>query len=137
MDARLDRVIELLEDSDDDTTVGTSVRLPTKLRDAAALAAEMGITGSTTELTIQGLRDWLEAHVQRMILDAHYKEYPEARPTLAEIALVAAEMDGDPLAQQPELIQRAADEILAIKRFPDPDDVLLYAAGLASGLAAS
>jgi len=51
---------------------------------------------------------------------------------LAEIALAAAEIDGNPLAAQPDLIRRAAQEIRAIKDDPAPDDVLLYAAGLAA-----
>jgi hypothetical protein len=36
------------------------------------------------------------------------------------------------LAARPELIRRAAQEIRAIKDDPLPDDVLLYAAGLAA-----
>ena len=44
---------------DDDTgeTIGTSIRLPANLRDAAAVATQMGLTSSTSELTVRGLRD--------------------------------------------------------------------------------
>lgn len=78
------------------------------------------------------MRDTLEAFTQRAVLDAHYRDHPEARPDLAEVALAAAEIDGNPFAARPELIRRAAKEIRAIKDDPAPDDVLLYAAGLAA-----
>lgn len=131
MDRRLRRLVELLDEVGEET-VNTSVRLPIRLRDAAAVAADMGLASSTSELTVRGLRDTLEAYAQRAVLDAHYRAHPEARPDLAEIALAAAEIDGNPLAAQPDLIRRAAQEIRAIKDDPAPDDVLLYAAGLAA-----
>ena len=131
MDRRLRRLVELLDEVGEQT-VNTSVRLPVRLRDAASVVADMGLASSTTELTVRGLRDTLEAFTQRAVLDAHYRVYPEARPDLAEIALAAAEIDGNPLADRPELIRRAAQEIRAIKDDPAPDDVLLYAAGLAA-----
>jgi hypothetical protein len=42
MDQRLERLLDLL-DADGADSVGTSVRLPTHLRDAAAVAADMGL----------------------------------------------------------------------------------------------
>lgn len=134
VDRRLKRLLDLLDATGDDT-VNTSVRLPSRLRDAAALAAAMGLAGSTTELTVKGLRDTLEAFAQRAVLDAHYRAHPAARPDLAEVAQAAAELDGNPLAARPELIRRAADAVAALKPDPDPDDVLLYAAGLADAAA--
>jgi hypothetical protein len=41
-------------------------------------------------------------------------------------------LDGDPLAGQPALIGRAAKEIVALRPAATADDVLIYAAGLAS-----
>jgi len=73
-----------------------------------AVAAEMGLASSTTELTVRGLRDTLEALAQRAVLDAHYRAHPEVRPSLAEWPWRAAELDGNPLAGRPELIRRAA-----------------------------
>ena len=134
MDRRLKKLLDLL-DSDGNETVGTSVRLPTNLRDAAAVATAMGLGGSATELTVRGLRDALDAFAQRALLDAHYRMHPDARPDLAEIALAAAELDGNPLAGRPDLIRRAADEIVAWRDDPSADDVLLYAAGLAAAVA--
>lgn len=134
MDRRLKRLLDLLDATGEDT-VNTSVRLPAGLRDAAALATAMGLAGSATELTIKGLRDTLEAFAQRAVLDAHYREYPAARPDLAEAALATAEIDGNPLAEHPELIRRAAEAVQALKAGAEPDDVLLYAAGLADAAA--
>ena len=131
MDQRLVQLLDLLDRSEKET-VGTSVRVPLPLRDAAVLAAQMGLADSTTDLTVRGLRDQLEAVVQRAVLDAHYRNHPEVRPDLAEIALVAAEMAGNPLAERPDLIRRAASEITRLSENPTPHEVLLYAAGLAA-----
>lgn len=134
MDARLTRLLDLL-DADGGETVGTSIRIPTALRDAAVVATDLGLAPSTTDLTVRGLRGALEAFAQRAVLDAHYEEYPEARPDLAEIALATAEMEGNPLADSPELIRRAAEGVRRILEDPRPDDVLVYAAGLAAAAA--
>jgi hypothetical protein len=69
-------------------------------------------------LTVRGLRDVLEAFAQRAVLDAHYQSYPEARPDLAEVALATAQIDGSPLANRPDLVRRAAEEIGAVKDHP-------------------
>jgi hypothetical protein len=126
-------MVELLT-SGREETVGTSVRIPIDLRDAAAIASDLGLAGSITELTVRGLRDRLDAITQRAALDEHYQEYPEARPTLAEVALATAQLDGDPLKDHPELIERAATELLAKMNDPTPDQVLAYAGGLASAM---
>lgn len=130
-DSDLSRLLDLL-DAYGEETVGTSVRMPVALRDAAVLASQMGLAESTTELTVRGLRDHLEAVAQRAVLDAHYRDHPQVRPDLAEVALVAAAMEGNPLAQRPELIRRAASEVRLLSEDPTPGDVLLYAAGLAA-----
>jgi hypothetical protein len=128
----LERLLDLLDDEGSDETIGTSVRLPVNLREAAVIASQLGLTGSTTELTVRALRDTLEAFAQQAVLDAHYAAHPELRPDLAEVALAAAELDGNPLANRPDLVRRAAAEVGSIKDDPDADDVLLYAAGLAA-----
>ena len=133
VEEHLARMIELLEGSRDET-VGTSVRIPIDLRDAAAMAADLGLAGSITELTVEGLRDRLDAIAMRAALDEHYRQHPEARPSLAEVALAGAHMDGNRLKDRPELIERAATKLVELKEDPHPDDVLTYAAGLAEGL---
>ena len=61
------------------------------------------------------------------VLERHFEEYPEIRPTLADLAIAAADIDGHPLRERPELIRKAAAEIEP--RHPDayPEDVLLWA----------
>ncbi len=73
------------------------------------------------------LRSALEAAVMRAALDEHYAQFPETRPDLAEIAIATAELDGNPLAADPDRIRRAAAEIAAAHPHPEPEDVLLWA----------
>ena len=123
----LDRINALL-DADDESTVNTSMRLPIVLRDAAALAVEhLHVAASTTTLTATALRAALETAVMGAALEAHFAQHPAARPTLAEVAQALAAQDGSPLADQPELLEQAAAEILARHPDADADDVLLWA----------
>ena len=123
----IERISQLL-DSDMTKTSNTSMRIPTALREAAALAAkELKAAPSATALTTMALRSALEAAVMRAALDEHYAQYPEARPDLADIAIAAAELDGNPLAADPDRIRRAATEIAAARPNPEPEDVLLWA----------
>jgi hypothetical protein len=123
----IDRINVLLDSADPNTT-NTSMRIPTALRDAAALAVdELGAAPSTTALTTTALRSALEAVVMQAALDRHYDQHPTARPTLADLAIAAAELDGHPLAKRPGVLRKAAAEIIG--RHPDAhaDDVLLWA----------
>jgi len=123
----LDEINDLL-DADDDSTVNTSMRLPSALRDAAALAVEhLGVAPSTTNLTVGALRSALETAVMAAALEAHYREHPDARPLLAEIAFALAAQDGSPLADRPDIIERAAADVVARHPAADADDVLLWA----------
>src|SRR3984893_9019955 len=123
----IERISQLL-DSDITETSNTSMRMPTALREAAALAAkELNAAPSATALTTMALRSALEAAVMRAALDDHYAQYPEARPDLADIAIATAELDGNPLATDPDRIRRAAAEIAAARVHPEPEDVLLWA----------
>ncbi len=122
----IDRINELLDSTDPETT-NTSMRIPKALREAAALAvSELGIAPSATVLAANALRTMLEGVVVQAVLERHFEEYPELRPSLADLAIAAAEIDGNPLAQQPALIRRAAAEVQ--RRHPDayPEDVLLW-----------
>jgi hypothetical protein len=134
MDGRLERLLDLLDQGSGEA-VGTSIRLPANLRDAAALATELGLVSSTSEPTVQGLRDVLEARAQRAILDAHYAANPAVRPGLAEIALATAEIDGNPLMNEPERVRDAARAVIRMKDDATADDVLMYAAGLSAAAA--
>lgn len=123
----LDRLNALL-DAEDGTTVNTSMRLPVALRDAAAVAVEeLGLAASTTMLTATALRSVLETAVMQAALEAHYQDHPEARPGLTDVALALAEQTGSPLADRPDLVRAAAEQVA--RRRPDADahDVLLWA----------
>ncbi|HET9256896.1 MAG TPA: hypothetical protein VFO16_17110 [Pseudonocardiaceae bacterium] len=123
----LDKLNELL-DSEDGSTVNTSMRLPSALREATALAVEqLGVAPSTTTFTTAALRRALETAVMEAALEAHYGQYPAARPSLAEVALALAAQDRSALADQPHLIERAAAEVAARYPHADADDVLLWA----------
>lgn len=120
--------IGILLDAKDDRTVGTSMRIPQSLRDAAALAVEhLQVAQSTTALTADALRSRLEAIVMQAALDAHYRENPRTRPTLGDLAVAAAELDGHPLAAQGDLLRRAAADVAQRHPDADADDVLLWA----------
>lgn len=125
--AVIERISELLDGTGPETS-NTSMRIPTALRDAAALAvSELGVAPSATALTTAALRATLEAVVLQAVLDDHYESHPQARPDLGDLAIGAAELDGHPLAAQPGRLRRAAAEIAANHPSASPDDVLLWA----------
>ncbi|MDZ7678219.1 MAG: hypothetical protein U5K29_06685 [Acidimicrobiales bacterium] len=123
----LEQINQLL-DAGDTATVNTSMRLPSNLRDAAALAVEqLGAAPSVTTMTATALRRALETLVMESALRLHYDENPDARPSLAEVAQALATQDGSPLADRPDLIASAAEAVLARRPGADADDVLLWA----------
>jgi hypothetical protein len=125
--AAIERINDLL-DGDGRETANTSMRIPTALRDAAALAVrELGVAPSATALTTAALRASLEAVVMQAVLDEHYDRYPSSRPDLGDLAVAAAELDGHPLAAEPERLRQAAAEIAGNHPDASPDDVLLWA----------
>jgi hypothetical protein len=135
----LERFLDLLDAAERDgtPTAGTSVRMPVALRDAAVAAVDAGLLPSLTDATVRGLRTHLQAIANRAVLDEHYREHPEVRPERWEIALATAEIDGHPLVDRPDLVRRAATEILATMDDPTPEEILAFAAGLAAGPAAA
>lgn len=123
----LDRINDLL-DAQDDSTINTSMRLPSALRDAASLAVEhLGIATSTTTLTAAALRSALETAVMEAALESHYAQHPDSRPSVAEVALALAAQDGSPLADRRDIIERAAAAVISRRPDADADDVLLWA----------
>jgi hypothetical protein len=126
--ARAIETINHLLDNRRPETSNTSMRIPTALKEAAALAVqELGVAPSATALTAAALRATLEAVVMQAALDDHYERHPDARPGLGDLAVAAAELDGHPLADDPERIRQAAAEI--VERHPEasPDDVVFWA----------
>jgi hypothetical protein len=108
------------------------MRQPSALQEAQRVAVDLGMDTSVNDATVRAVRDRLETFAQRKALTAHYDRHPTARPSLAELALAAAELDGDPLANEPALLRRAADEVVKVKADATSDDVLVWAAALRS-----
>lgn len=130
----LDKLLALPSTSDPGAaTATTSIRLPVELREALDAAVELGLEHNLTDATVEALRDRLTAHAQLLALEAHYAEHPHLRPSLTRLAIASAELDGSELAQRPELIERAAAELVVQRPDATPDDVLTYALGLAAG----
>ena len=133
MPAREEELFRWLDRLDrDDETVVSSIRQPSALREALRVAVDLGMDTSVNDATVRAVRDRLETFAQRKALTAHYHRHPKARPSLAELALAAAELDGDPLANEPALLRRAADEVVKVKSDATSDDVLVWAAALRS-----
>jgi hypothetical protein len=125
---RVAEEISLLLDGDMEQTSNTSMRLPTALRDAAAIAVrELGVAPSTTALTAVALKAALEGIVMQAVLDDHYRQYPGSRPALGDLAIATAELDGNPLAAEPDRIRQAATEVMSRHPEATPEDVLLWA----------
>lgn len=138
MDAGLERLLDLLDSAasgTDAASSGTSVRLPTALKEAAALASELGLADSASELTARGLHAALVDVAQRALLDEHYRIHPEARPDLAEVTIALAQLDANPLGDKPRIVRRAIAHLRSSGREPQPEEVLLFAAGLVAGAA--
>jgi len=127
--ATLDDLIHALDDSASASTT-TSVRQPVALRRALHLAVEMGMAPSANDATNQSLRAALDVFALTRSLEEHYAAHPAARPALHEVAHALAVMDRSPLAERPDLLERAEREVLAHRPDADADDVLLWALSL-------
>ena len=138
MSTELQQLLDLLEESERESpeTTVTSLRLPRALRDAVRLAVQLGLERTVNEASVRSIRDHVAVFAQRRALDEHYAAHPEARPDLAELAQAAAELDGHPLAECPDLLARAATEVLQDRPEATPDDVVLYATALRRAAAA-
>lgn len=127
------RLFELLDRLDeDDATIVTSVRQPAALRSALRAAVGLGMDTSVNDATLQAVRERVEMFAHRLALESHYERHPEVRPSLADLAVAAAELDGDPLAADPTLLREAAERVVEIRPAATADDVLVYAAALRS-----
>jgi hypothetical protein len=96
-------------------------------RPVSTVTPAIGAASSTTALTAAALKGRLEAAVMQAVLDDHIRQYPEARPSLGDLAVAAAELDGHPLAGEPARIRQAALEVEARHPDAEPEDVLLWA----------
>ena len=132
-----EKLFGLLDSLDASMTTVTSVRQPKALREAVKVAVDLGMDASTNDAAVQALRDRVEAFAQHLALEDHFRRHPEARPTLADLALAAAELDAHPLADQHELLRTAAAEVAELMPDATGADVLVYAMGMRSKSAAT
>lgn len=126
----LDDLFDALDRLDADgagRTEVSSVRLPAALREAARVAVRLGMDGTVNEATVAGLRDRLEVFAQRLALEEHYARHPEARPTLFERTVAAANLIEHPLADAPETLRQAVLAVERIRPYATAEDVLLAA----------
>jgi hypothetical protein len=114
-------------DRDDTDTKVTSLRRPRALDEALQTAVALGWAPSANEGDNRALRISLEAFALGAALDAHLEAHPELEPDMADVAIAVAELRHDPLADTPELIRAAADEIIRVKADATADDVLVWA----------
>lgn len=126
---RLDALFDALDQIDTSARSVTSVRQPAALRDAVRIAVELGLGANPNEVTVEAVRSRIEAFAQALAFEEHFRAHPHARPTLGDLAIAAAELDGHPLAEHPELLRQFADEVAELRPDASGDDVLLYAAG--------
>jgi len=68
----------------------------------------------------------LETAVMEAALEAHFHQHPQARTSLAEVAVATAAQDGSPVTGQPALVERAAEEVVSLHPDADAADVLLW-----------
>ena len=113
--ARVDELLEILDALDDSDSTVTSFRQPAALRDAVRLAVELGLAGSPNEVAVDAVRDRVEAFAQSLALEEHFANHPHARPTLGDLAIAAAQLDGHPFADHHEFLRRCADEVADIR----------------------
>lgn len=131
----IDRICALL-DSDDSVGAVTSVRIPEALRQALSLATEhLGFDATATSLTAIAVRAALEACVLEAALEAHYVEFPAARPSLVDVAAALAGQDGSPLAGRRDLLEAGAVTLLARHPAADARDLLLWVEATDAALA--
>lgn len=105
----------------------TSVRLPVHLREAMKLAKELGFDVGFAAASEAVLRSILSDIAQDLVFAAFDTVAPESAPSLGQLAWAAALLDGDPLAEQRDLLDAVAEQVAALKPDADGDDVVLAA----------
>jgi hypothetical protein len=129
--AKVEELFALIDRFDaGDETVVTSVRQPRALRDALKTAVALGMAPTPNDVAVAAVAEHVRAFAQHLALDRHLAERPQLRPTLFELAMIAAELDDHPLQAEPDLLRRAAAALE--QTMPDAigADVLLYAEGM-------
>jgi hypothetical protein len=112
----------------------TSVRVPLLLHEAAHRLVELGGAESFSALLVDGLRMTiadaatlgLQSAAAGEALEAHYRDHPDDRPSMAEIVHAEAQITGHPAADRPDLIEAA---VAALGADAYVEELLAWAAG--------
>jgi hypothetical protein len=115
-------VVAWFSDGDAGQSTSTSVRLPHELHAIAKELVAAGWASSLTDLLVAGVRREIgELAVVslgedgiadvRAALEEHYATHPDARPTLAMIVVAAAQQEGHPAAEHPEIVDDAIADL--------------------------
>lgn len=134
----VDSFVEAVRAIDDDDRPGTStsVRRRPAVNEALSLAIDLGVGDSANALNEEALVDHLRRAAHRLAVDAHYRRYPEDRPSRAEVASVQLRRRGDELAERAALLDRAEQLLLDAGDEPTADQVIAAARALAASDAA-
>ena len=121
-----DALHEALDRLQDDDGHDTPLALPAALVDALRAASGLGLDATAV------LRDAVELFAQRLALDVHCASLGW-EPSLTELAVAAARLDGSPLADDNALLSRAAELVVSVKPDAEAVDVVVFAAGMLAG----
>ena len=130
--------VEAVRAIDDDGRPGTStsVRRRPAVSEALTLAVELGVGDSANALNEHAVIDHLRRTAHRLAVEAHYQQYPEDRPSRAEVASVHLRRRGDPLADRADLLELAEQLLLDTGEKPTAVQAVAAARALAATEAA-
>lgn len=96
-------------DSGDGGSASTSLRVPRPLHDALTAAVALGLDDSFNGAAGASIEAAVRAFAKDLALRLHYEEYPEDRPTRAEVAAARLRGTADPLASREDLLVKAEE----------------------------
>lgn len=119
-------------DDDDRPGASTSVRRRPAVSEALSLAVGLGLGDSGNALNEEALIDRLRRAAHRLAVEVHYEQYPEDRPSRAEVAAVQLRRQGEALADRADLLDAAEQLLLDAGDQPTADEVIAAARALAA-----
>lgn len=127
--AELDRLHDALDRVGTSPGRPVSAHLDPALTDAAKAAVALGLADSVSALTGEALHRELRRFALRCSLEDYYTEYPQDRPSAAEVALHIAAVRGNPLADDPDLPAALDEMAAALGPEIDPQTLLTATVG--------
>jgi hypothetical protein len=117
----LHALLDALDRIGDRPGKAVSAHLDPALSEAAKAAVALGASGSVSAFTGQALERALRSVALRHVLDEHYGEHPEDRPTCADVALHLARARALPAAGAERFVDalRAMEAAMPDERDPE------------------